>query len=148
MTVKLLYCIYPLRFMIFILFPALVFDLAVVGTLKTIFSRPRPAHNKMDMFATISIDNYSFPSGHSTRAAMMAYLLIHKLSPGTWLAACLVIWSFTVCASRVFLGRHHVSDVICGFVIGLIQYIIVQYLWIPDDICDDLIRHIAYYIPI
>ena len=30
----------------------------------------------------------------------------------------IVMWLLTVCVSRVLLGRHHISDVVCGAIIG------------------------------
>ncbi|KAK9403795.1 phospholipid phosphatase 6 [Crotalus adamanteus] len=49
---------------------ALILDLVLVAAVKGLVKRRRPVYNKMDMFATVSVDKYSFPSGHATRAAM------------------------------------------------------------------------------
>ncbi|KAJ6655440.1 hypothetical protein lerEdw1_005140 [Lerista edwardsae] len=54
---------------------ALVLDVVLVAAVKGLVKRRRPAHNKMDMFATVSVDKYSFPSGHATRAAMELFAL-------------------------------------------------------------------------
>ena len=53
---------------------ALTMDLAIVGCLKTLVRRPKPVYNPDDMFATVSVDRYSFPSGHSTRVVMVIML--------------------------------------------------------------------------
>ncbi|KAK3788200.1 hypothetical protein RRG08_016602 [Elysia crispata] len=115
----------------------LFFDLIVVGLLKLIFRRSRPTHNVMDMFAAPSVDKFSFPSGHSTRAAMMSWYLCAHLFPSSQFWCSLIcLWSISVAASRVLLGRHHVFDVVCGFLIGMAAYhIYVTHIWVSQDTC-------------
>nr|XP_002130324.1 phospholipid phosphatase 6-like [Ciona intestinalis] len=118
---------------------ALIFDLFVVALIKGLFRRPRPTYNKQDMLATVSLDVYSFPSGHSTRSVMVAFFLINQFNLSLFCKVLLIIWSFCVCTSRVMLGRHHISDVICGFFIGYSQYyIVVQFWWSYFDFSEML----------
>lgn len=43
-------------------------DLALVGSLKAIFRRPRPEYNYSgDFILVVSVDQFSFPSGHAAR---------------------------------------------------------------------------------
>ena len=123
---------------------ALMLDLAVVGALKVAVRRQRPVYNEKDMFATVSVDNYSFPSGHSTRAAMVAGLFAAFLNNDIWriLIGC---WALCVSASRVVLGRHHVSDVLCGVIIGLLQAWIVYTIWVPNNTCQELLFLVPYF---
>ena len=108
---------------------ALLIDLVIVGFLKTIVRRPRPAYNVDDMFATVSVDRYSFPSGHSTRVAMVAMLFTVYWK--NWFYIKLgFLWAAMVAISRVVLGRHHVSDVIGGVIIGYAQYCLVVKYWL------------------
>lgn len=123
---------------------ALMLDLAVVGALKVAVRRKRPVYNEKDMFATVSVDNYSFPSGHSTRAAMVAGLLSAFLSYGVW-RILIGFWALCVSASRVVLGRHHVSDVLCGVAIGLLQAWTVYAMWLPTDTCQELLTLVPYF---
>ena len=104
-----------------------------------IVRRPRPAHNKMDMFATVSVDMYSFPSGHTTRAAMVACFLIARLYLRGYEKLLVVVWAVSVALSRVLLGRHHVGDVVCGLAIGVLQYRLVKYLWLSRTTCVHLL---------
>ena len=47
---------------------AFVLDLILVGSLKSIFRRPRPVYNNSgDFILVVSVDHYSFPSGHASR---------------------------------------------------------------------------------
>eukprot|EP01135_Chromosphaera_perkinsii_P003887 Nk52_evm4s261 gene=Nk52_evmTU4s261 len=66
---------------------ALVLDLCVVGLSKVFFARERPHYNHDDMYGTVAVDRFSFPSGHATRTALLSslfcYLLDHgKIHPG------------------------------------------------------------------
>lgn len=51
----------------------LLLDLALVGTLKGTFRRCRPVYNNAaDFLLVVAVDNYSFPSGHSSRCGSCA----------------------------------------------------------------------------
>lgn len=110
-------------------------DLIIIALLKVAFRRSRPAHNEMDMFATVSIDLYSFPSGHASRAGMLACFFVLKfLTSAKWIVM-LLVWSVIVTWSRVALGRHHLIDVVCGYTVGIFEYLLLVYLWIPRETC-------------
>ncbi|KAH3801829.1 polyisoprenoid diphosphate/phosphate phosphohydrolase PLPP6-like [Dreissena polymorpha] len=113
----------------------LILDLIVIGILKTVFRRSRPAHNKMDMFATVSIDNYSFPSGHASRAGMLACFFFMRYLTCPTKSLLVLTWSLIVTASRVALGRHHIVDVVCGYGVGIAEYLLLVYLWVPVETC-------------
>ncbi|XP_005104957.1 phospholipid phosphatase 6 [Aplysia californica] len=117
------------------LFFALMFDLIVVGVLKATFRRSRPSHNVMDMFAAPSVDKFSFPSGHSTRAAFMALFLCNHMLSNPLYILVVCMWSLSVSASRILLGRHHILDVVCGFGIGVLSYYTYLNVWLSQDTC-------------
>ncbi|KAG9350950.1 hypothetical protein JZ751_024839 [Albula glossodonta] len=109
---------------------ALVLDLVLVAVVKAVVRRRRPSHNRMDMFATFSVDRYSFPSGHATRAAMCARFLLAHLVLAAPLRVLVLLWATLVGLSRVLLGRHNVTDVLFGFGMGYCQYNLVEMLWV------------------
>ena len=79
--------------------------------------RPDPADNGL-----LGISNYSFPSGHSCRVAMLGYLLL--ASRDEWQAGVVVMVTLGVAMvsiSRVVTGRHYLSDVLGGMVVGLVN---------------------------
>merc|ERR1712038_592145 len=88
---------------------ALILDIVVVAILKAFTRRRRPAYNVDDQFATVKmVDKFSFPSGHATRAVMIATILclVHPIHIIPRLPV--IAWSLSVSVSRVVLGRHHV----------------------------------------
>ncbi|XP_067846787.1 polyisoprenoid diphosphate/phosphate phosphohydrolase PLPP6 [Heptranchias perlo] len=133
-----LYCLYKSdstagREVLLNLLLALILDLVLVGIVKSLVRRRRPTHNKMDMFATFSVDRYSFPSGHATRAAMGGRFFLNHLVLAVPLRILVVLWVFIVGLSRVMLGRHNVTDVACGFIMGYLQYSLVEYMWLSSN---------------
>lgn len=116
------------------LFLALCIDLIAVACVKSIARRRRPVVNRDDMFFTVSIDQLSFPSGHASRAAMLASIVMLQTSVFSLLKLVFVAWCVAVAASRVLLGRHYVGDVCGGIVLGFIEYLIIMLLfWMSVD---------------
>ena len=79
------------------------------------------------------VDKFSFPSGHATRATMLA-LLFTLLSPLPFLLWIpFLAWAGAVAVSRVLLGRHHILDVVAGVVIGAAEAVILSMLWRSEE---------------
>ncbi|XP_047442949.1 polyisoprenoid diphosphate/phosphate phosphohydrolase PLPP6 [Mugil cephalus] len=125
------------------LFMGLLLDIILVGIVKAVVRRRRPAHNRMDMFATFSVDSYSFPSGHATRAAMCGRFLLAHLVLAAPLRVLVLLWVVLVGVSRVLLGRHNVTDVIFGFWMGYCQYNLVEILWLSPQTLQGLLGQLA-----
>ncbi len=92
----------------------------LVFPLKQVIRRPRPE----GLWGMIyrKTDPHSFPSGHAARAFMIA-VLATGLGPG-WLAVILWIWAPLVAVSRVAMGVHYLSDIVGGFVLGILAGLI------------------------
>lgn len=88
-----------------------VFVLAI----KVIVRRRRPDGEWGGIYR--STDPHSFPSGHATRAALLA-VLAAGLGP-TWFGWALAIWAPLVIMARVAMGVHYFSDVVAGALLGL-----------------------------
>jgi membrane-associated phospholipid phosphatase len=89
---------------------------------KTIISRARPVD-----VAYYEVEHYSFPSGHATTAfalyGLLAYFLYRHYDKSRnqhiYLWAALIL-SVIVGFSRIYLGVHYLSDVLAGFLLGLL----------------------------
>jgi undecaprenyl-diphosphatase len=100
-------------------------------TLKLTFKRARPE----PFFDLTPPETYSFPSGHSLASACffgaLAALLTARIKNRR---TKLIVW--IVCAamflsigfSRIYLGVHHTTDVIAGFVAALIWILVVRFV--------------------
>lgn len=121
---------------VFFCISGLIIDVVAISVMKLMFRRSRPAHNKDDMIGAVtSIDKYSFPSGHATRAAMLAGFFVFHVCDTKRKMVYITVWSVCVSLSRVALGRHHLIDVVCGYIAGMLEYLLLFYLWIPRETC-------------
>lgn len=120
----------------------LFIDLIIVGLLKVVFRRKRPLYNKDDMFATISVDNFSFPSGHATRAYMVTWFILYHVKFAFPIRVLVLIWCHCVGVSRVILGRHHISDVAVGFLVGYWEFLLIEKYWMKHEICSYILQFV------
>ena len=141
-------------------FIALLLDLAVVGSIKGIVRRPRPSYNR-GMHLVVSVDKWSFPSGHASRAFLIAALapsllnLPPSLDPfalppisdpmrATVYALWAVwMWSAMTALSRVFLGRHYLADIIVGSCLGVLEAHVARRFLSPPVATSEAIRGLA-----
>ena len=84
--------------------------------LKNLIKRPRPADSEMALCAFIKpAGRFSFPSGHTAAAFMMATLLGIFYPVVATLA---LAFALLVGLSRVLLGVHYPSDIAAGALLG------------------------------
>lgn len=124
----------------------LLLDLVLVGLIKTLVRRSRPLYN-VGMNAAVSVDHFSFPSGHASRVFFVASLfhlstsaLVDALARirsssefvDRWISEdevktvdflLLVVWAWALLTSvsRILLGRHFVFDVCAGACLGVLE---------------------------
>ena len=93
-----------------------LFELPAYILLKRLIQRPRPADAEASLSAFIQpADKFSFPSGH-TAAAFMVALIVASFFP--WAAALAYALALAIGSSRVLLGVHFPSDIAAGAVLG------------------------------
>ena len=87
--------------------------------LKLAFHRPRPE------VAFVTLDTYSFPSGHAMIATagygallVLAWLRLRSTRSRSFAAVLAFGLVALICFSRLYLGVHYLSDVLAGFAGG------------------------------
>lgn len=103
--------------------------------LKNIYKRERP------LLSVYLEDSFSFPSGHSVMAVALYGFIIYffilnarKSSTKKILFLLGFIFIFLIGLSRLYLGVHYFSDIIGGFLIGLI-WLILSFVYVSEKNC-------------
>ena len=90
---------------------------------KPLFQRYRPSHHP-DYKDLVKILNdfrggdYGFISGHATNSFGLAFFF-SRLFRNRFVTISMMLWAALNSYSRIYLGVHFISDIIAGFVIGM-----------------------------
>lgn len=113
-------------------------SLVLMLLLKFLFQRKRPLSPLLK-----AAKGLSFPSGHAIMAVtfygLLVYILLYTVN-STWLKYLLtiifVLLIVLIGYSRVYLRVHYASDVLAGFIVGIL------WLWISLSVLNQLERYV------
>lgn len=113
----------------------------ITTTIKHIIVRTRP----YDAFLAIqrlipAVHDPSFPSGHTSASFAVALILLYTCPKRIGIPA--VILAGLIAFSRLYLGVHYPSDVLCAFLIALLVSLLVRKFLIKPE--NDKIRSLEY----
>ncbi len=108
----------------------------VSATLKILINRPRPTENVVKIIEKAK--NQSFPSGHvlfyvlffGFLAVLMYYLKSIPKPLRLVIGSISLFMVFTVPFSRVYLGAHWFTDVLDGFLLGILCLLILSFMYL------------------
>lgn len=125
----LLYLIYKklgwkaLLIMVVVIAAMITFTDQITNVFKDTFQRPRPcrAEGIVDLtrFIAPRCGKYGFFSGHASNSmstAIFAGMLLRPYYKN--LIYILLLWSFAVAYSRIYVGVHYPIDILCGLMFG------------------------------
>lgn len=109
----------------------LVIDGVLTYLLKIALAIPRPPASLATVLSVPfdDVSDFSFPSGHTTRAFAAALLLTVRTRDWRW-GVPLFAYAIAVGLSRVYVGVHWPSDVLGGALLGIGWTL--AFLWLAD----------------
>ena len=115
------------------IFCVLFADGLVDGIIKQLAERWRPSNDPTFKYMVQVVDDirpkgYSFCSAHAANTMSLA-VFFSLLIRSKMLTITLVIWSLINCWTRLYLGVHYPSDILCGMIIGIIVGILVYLVY-------------------
>ncbi|XP_051522617.1 inactive phospholipid phosphatase 7-like [Myxocyprinus asiaticus] len=117
---------------------ALILDVVTVAGVQKLVRRKGPWDLSPGFLDCVALDTFSFPAAHASRAAMVSKFLLSHLVLAVPLRVLLVLWAFLVGLSRVLLGQHHLTDMACGFALGLLHFSLMESVWLSSSACQTI----------
>lgn len=123
-------------------FLALLCSVLVINALlKNLIGRDRPFNRIQDLIVLIKRpQDFSFPSGHTSSSFAVSTVFLCTLP--FWLGLPALLIAFTIAFSRLYLGAHYPTDVLCGAILGILFGTAALYLlplllyasWMPEGV--------------
>lgn len=112
----------------YLLFPFTTIVIKIINLVaKYIIGRPRP-----NVLRLVNENETSFPSGHAmlsiTLYGLIIYLIYSKISKNSVKWILIILFNlviFFIGISRIYLGVHYFTDIIGGYILGVIYLIII-----------------------
>lgn len=111
----------PAKYSVFFTITAFAYflELSMQFLLKKKFKRNRPQNHILSFTAKINpVGEFSFPSGHTASAFVMATILSVYFPVLTPL---FLFWALMIGISRILLGVHFPGDILAGIFLGVVS---------------------------
>lgn len=121
---------------------SLVFSALVCNAfLKNLVERARPFDKIPSLqFLIRKPHDFSFPSGHTSSSFAVATVFLAMLP--LWVGVAALTIAVLIAFSRMYLGVHYPSDVLCGAVLGVlfglaalaVMPLLLRISWLPEAV--------------
>ena len=104
------------------------------GLIKPLAERLRPSHNP-EIEGMLHYVNdykggmYGFVSSHAANSFALAFIISFLFSR-RWVCFSIYGWAVIVSLSRIYLGVHYFTDVLCGAMVGIFSASIILFLFL------------------
>lgn len=98
----------------------LLINAGINSVLKILFHLPRPYWYSVDVKAYSAESSYGLPSGHAQTSVVVWGTIAHYRQRW-WVWFLAILTMFFIGLSRIYLGVHFVSDVLFGWLIGIVM---------------------------
>ena len=102
--------------------------------IKPLVARPRPCDDPLikyavDVVSGVSAGNYSFFSAHAANTSALVMFLALLIRNKLFIVT-MIIWSLLNCYTRLYLGVHYPSDILCGLLFGSLMGFIAYVIYL------------------
>ncbi|MDO5825726.1 MAG: hypothetical protein BZ137_05280 [Methanosphaera sp. rholeuAM130] len=116
-----------------LLFMGVILAVCLTFLLKYTVLRPRP-YTVIDNMVLLAVEmDPSFPSGHTVNSTVLACILTKEYDKKIFMLIPLFVG-----LSRIYIGVHYPSDILCGFILGIFIAILSEKIY--DNILYEKIR--------
>lgn len=103
------------------------------GIIKPLAGRIRPVNDPLVKYSLHIVSHgllkdFSFCSAHAANTMALA-VFFSLLVRSKMITLTMIVWSLVNCWTRLYLGVHYPSDIVCGLVLGLVVGLLVFLLY-------------------
>ncbi len=102
----------------------LILTFIIVSIIRLLYFKERPKKKKYNNIIE-KIDASSFPSMHATRSIILALTLNSIYKTNSIITIILFILTILVGISRIYLKKHYLTDIITGWILGVLLFMLI-----------------------